>query len=179
MVAKKMLFWTAVTGWGLSVTVHLLSWADVDVKSWFPAVWLLHIGIFVVWIPAILQLRKNPAFQLQRQSGLMQRLNPIESFKAMFIGTPKWLTIIAIVGFYYAVANFMIFMVLIHNGSPAIQDGQFVLQNHGQVLSAISEKEFHHFEAVETRGFSGHWIAFYGLAMAILYPWKNQNPSGG
>jgi len=40
------------------------------------------------------------------------------------------------------------------------------------LLATLTEKEFHHYKANETRGFSGHWIAFYGIAMAVLFPFQ-------
>jgi hypothetical protein len=36
----------------------------------------------------------------------------------------------------------------------------------------ITEQEYHHYKAATIRGFSGHWVAFYGLAAAVLYPFK-------
>jgi len=45
--------------------------------------------------------------------------------------------------------------------------------DHGTLIRIITEKEFHHYQANEIRGFSGHWLIFYGFAAAVLYPFKN------
>jgi hypothetical protein len=58
--------------------------------------------------------------------------------------------------------------------TPGIQNGQYILHNHGQFVRNLTEKEYHHYQANTLRGFSGHWIAFYGMAMAVLYPFNKQ-----
>ncbi|MES1181693.1 MAG: hypothetical protein ABUL44_02765 [Flavobacterium sp.] len=55
---KKFLFYFAITGWTLGLIVHLLSLADYDITDKVPFVWVLHIGIFVVWLPVVLDLKK-------------------------------------------------------------------------------------------------------------------------
>lgn len=170
---KKFLFYFAVTGWTLGLIVHLLSLADIDITDKVPFIWVLHIGIFVVWLPTVLDLNKNEELREYQQSGKLNKMNPVEFFKIIFRQTPNWLAIIAIGGFFYAIINFMLF-VISHHGTPDIQDGQYILHNHGQLLKTLTEQEYHHFKANEVRGFSGHWIAFYGLAAAVLFPFNRQ-----
>ncbi|MEX6690173.1 hypothetical protein QTN47_21870 [Danxiaibacter flavus] len=135
-----------------------------------PFIWLLHIGVFVVWIPAILKLRKNEEFNEFQKSGILMRGNPVAFFKLVFKNTPTWLTIIALAGFFYATANSALFATG-QPGVPGIQNGHYVLQNHGQVIKTLTEQQYHHYKANEARGFSGHWIAFYGIGMAMLFPY--------
>jgi len=56
---KTALFWMAVTGWTLGLTVHLLSVFNIDVEDKVPFIWLLHFGIFLVWIPTVSMLKKT------------------------------------------------------------------------------------------------------------------------
>jgi hypothetical protein len=165
-IMRKFLFYFALTGYLLGLIVHLLSLADIDILSNFPFIWLLHLGIFVVWIPTIFEIRKRQ--QLEQKHSLTKN-NPLSFFKVMFSRTPKWLTIVAIVGFIYAIINFSL-AFLSQTGTPDIKDGQYILQNHGQLIRIITEQEYHHDQANEARGFSGHWIAFYGIALAVLFP---------
>ncbi len=168
---KIALFWAAVTGWTLGLLVHILSIFDVDVESKFPYIWLLHIGIFVVWIPAILELKKNEKIKAFQSSGIRNRMRPIALFKALCEGVPSWIVVIAVVGFYYAIVNFVMFIGS-ESGTPAVKDGHYYLDAHGQWIRDITEREYHHYKAAGIRGFSGHWVAFYGLAAAVLYPFK-------
>ena len=171
---KKILFYIALTGWTLGLTVHLLSLADIDVTEKAPFIWLLHIGIFIVWIPVVLDLKNNEELQAYKQSGMTNRMNPIEFYKIVFKETPTWMSLIAIGGFFYALINFMFFMSS-QSGTPDIKDGQYILQNHGQLIKTLTLHEYHHYKANEVRGFSGHWMAFYGMAAAILYPFNKKD----
>ena len=47
MMGKK-LFYLADAGWGAAVVVHSLAFVGVDVASFVPIVWVLHVGIFEV-----------------------------------------------------------------------------------------------------------------------------------
>jgi len=170
---KKFLFWLAVLGWTLALIVHVVSVADIDVTQKIPFVWILHIGIFIVWIPAILVLRKNEELKNLKKIGVLTRMNPFDFFKPILKKIPSWLIVITIAGFFYAIINFMLFIAS-RLGSPDIQNGQYVLQNHGQLIKTLTEREYHHYKANELRGFSGHWIAFYGIATAALFPFKLQ-----
>ena len=161
---KSFLFYFAVTGWSLGIIVHSLALTGIDATSKIPFVWLLHLGIFVVWLPAVLKMGTNPG---------ADHNNPITSFKAIFKHTPPWISTIAIGGFYYAIINFVLFLTS-QEGSPDIVDGQYVLRDHGQVLRSLTREEYQFLLANQVRGFSGHWIAFYGLAAAVLYPFGGQ-----
>ena len=168
----KFLFWLAVTGWILGLTVHILSLASIDVTEKIPFVWMLHIGIFVVWIPAVLVLRKSRELKDLQRPGTLSKMNPFAFFTVIGKNAPKWMAIVAAGGLVYAVINFLLFMFSQQNGMPGIKNGQYVLQNHGQWIRNITAQEYHSYQASLVRGFSGHWIAFYGLAMLILYPYK-------
>lgn len=169
---KKLIFYFAVIGWILGLTVHILSLDDYDTTAKFPFIWLLHIGIFVVWFPAVYDLTKNEELKTYRQSATLT--NSLGFYKIVFRNTPTWLTIIASVGFFYAIINFILFMASQH-GSPEIRDGQYILREHGKLIKTLTEQEYHHYRANEVRGFSGHWLAFYGMAAAILFPFtKNK-----
>lgn len=171
---KNYLFYLAVIGWLISVTAHLLSLAHIDVADSFPFIWGLHLLVFVVWIPTIIILVKNKELLSTLHSGKMNILNPIAFFKLIFKQSPKWLTIIAIVGFVYANINFILFMGSQH-GTPDIRDGQYILENHGQLIRNLTAEEYHAYKADILRGFSGHWILFYGLAAAVLYPFSKDS----
>ena len=68
-------------------------------------------------------------------------------WKVVLRGAPKWM-LYMVYGFLgYAVVNFLYFMV--------------TTQSAGQNRSGTSPEEW--------RGFSGHWMAFYSAAFAVLY----------
>ena len=50
----------ALLGLLSSLAVHLAALLGIDLATRFPAVWLLHLGIFVVFIPCVFQARREP-----------------------------------------------------------------------------------------------------------------------
>jgi hypothetical protein len=96
---------------------------------------LLHFGIFVVWLPAILV-----STQLTRD------FKRKDFWKAALRGCPPWMKYMVYGFFGYALLNFIVFLV---NAPPK---GGF-----GPISPTV------------VRGFSGHWMAFYSAAMALLY----------
>lgn len=170
---KKRFFFAAIVGWALGLLVHLLAIFEINAAEISPYAWLLHAGIFIVWVPAILIQRKEKALQPLQDAAITKGFSPVAKFKVHFKNTPRWLIIIAFAGLYYAFFNFFLFMY--NQGyTPDIKNGQYILHSHGQLIQTITRQEYNHYKANALRGFSGHWIAFYGMAMAMLYPFGGQ-----
>ena len=68
-------------------------------------------------------------------------------WKAALRGCPPWMKIMTYFFFGYAIINFVI----------------FILSTTGMAKGTTPST------ATELRGFSGHWMAFYSAALAILY----------
>jgi hypothetical protein len=166
---KNLLFYFAAGGWLISLLVHLLSVADVDLLAHFPFVMALHIGVFVVGIPVFFYTRSKA------NAGNTRR-NPIALLRTLFGEQPIWMKGLAAAGFFYAILNFSLFMAS-QPGVPDIRDGQYILHNHGQLIKTLTEQEYHHYQANVVRGFSGHWIAFYGIIATLAYPLRRREPS--
>jgi len=101
------------------------------------AVWALHIGIFVVWIPTVLLARR-----------FTRGVNRKDFWKIALIGCPKWMRQALYVIFGYAILNFLYFFAMTVNRPPS---------RGGDTPPEV------------VRGFSGHWMVFYGAAFATLY----------
>jgi len=96
--------------------------------------WMLHVGIFVVWLPAVLVAQR-----------LVGNVNRKDLWKVVLKDSPDWMRY-AVYGFGgYAIVNFLFFMSRAPSGGSGNPP------------------------AVVWRGFSGHWMAFYSAALAILY----------
>lgn len=103
--------------------------------------WILHVGIFVVWFPAVL-VAKQRVGNLQRK----------EFWKAVLQGSPEWMRYMVYGFLGYAVINFTLFMFQAPTGGGDANP-----------------------PAIVWRGFSGHWMAFYSAALAILYSAASEN----
>jgi hypothetical protein len=164
-IMGNKIFYLAALGWGTAVLVHGLALADVDVASFAPYIWLLHVGIFVVWIPAVFKMRQLKEWQKERaEAG--EYTSSFEVFKH----APRWLTVVAFAGMAYTFLNFLAFSTSAK--STGEENGHYYTHTRGKDHRPISAQEYHHWRANDLRAFSGHWIAFYGMALAILYPFK-------
>jgi hypothetical protein len=77
-------------------------------------------------------------------------------WKALLAGCPAWMRYVLYGFITYAIVNFAIFMVTPHGGgSPGLMPPAVV------------------------RGFSGHWMAIYAAAFAVLYSGVKARPWGG
>ena len=171
MMGKK-LFYLAVAGWGAAVVVHSLAFVGVDVASFVPIVWVLHVGIFAVWVPAVRKMRRAKALQQEKAVAGMPT-----SSGSVWKQAPLWLTVVAFAGMGYADINFMAFSTSAQ--STGEENGHYYTHNRGKDRQPISAQAYHHLQANDLRGFSGHWIGFYGMAMAVLYPFKKPEEQEG
>jgi hypothetical protein len=95
---------------------------------------ILHVGIFVVWVPAVLVAQR-----------LVGNVNRKDLWKVVLKDSPDWMRYMVYGFFGYALVNFLLFITK----APSWGSGNP--------------------PAVVWRGFSGHWMAFYSAALAILY----------
>jgi hypothetical protein len=146
-------FYLALAGFFTSLAVHLSTYA-----GYYPFqenFWFLHIGIFAVFIPAFLGNRRgNPPGS---------RSNRVHTDHY-----PQWLKRFCDIVFAYTLLNFTLSMYLSHGGAPNIQDGKYVLSNHGMIIRDLTEAQYYYYKSLLIRAFSGHWLLFYGWSAAIL-----------
>ncbi len=121
-------------GLALSMWVHVGAIFDQRAvpASFF---WMLHVGIFVVWFPAVLIAQR-----------LVGNTSRRDFWKVILKDSPVWLRYAVYGSLGYAIVNFLLFMAK----APAHSNGA-------------------NLPAEVWRGFSGHWMAFYTAAFAILY----------
>jgi hypothetical protein len=125
----------SAVGLVLSLWVHLGAVAGrrVAPEEFF---WMLHMGIFLVWFPAVLVAKER-----------VRSLNRKDYWKVVLKGSPEWMRYMVYGFLGYAMINFTYFFFQVPTG-----------KGEGANLPAIV-----------WRGFSGHWMAFYSAALAILY----------
>ncbi len=128
----------AAIGLVLSLIVHVSSLVGMPSPLGETA-WVLHIGIFVVWFPAVIA-----------SQSLVKDFKQKDFWKAALRACPRWMKYMTCFFFVYAFINFLLFMILDLGGEGTDSS------DDGTPSSVL-------------RGFSGHWMAFYSAAMALLY----------
>lgn len=86
--------WIAVAGLAASVVVHVCALVGVE-QPFGRAAWGLHVGIFAVWLPAILVSQK-----------LAKGAKQADFWKAVLRGCPRWTRNALYVLFAYTFVNF-------------------------------------------------------------------------
>jgi hypothetical protein len=154
----------AILGLLASVVVHGSTFFT-DRLAMQHGTWLLHVGIFVVCIPAfVIQNRARAAAASTRSKGKKPAgLDDVAPY------APRWMNVLTAACFVYAFINFGTFFFLTRDGAPRVENGQYVLKQKSTTVRTLTEAEFHRFNRYETRGFSGHWLLFYSAAVAMLY----------
>lgn len=154
----------ALVGLILSLIVHGATYLDVDVQTHAPYVWLLHLGVFVVFIPSVIvQNRRQNANGGGSTANRPRKRDPFE-------GMPRWIRTTAGVLFIYAMVNFGLFVFQMQGSPHQIHSGGgYELRNHGKLIRTITPAEYQHYRALEVRGASGHWMLFYGVSMLTLF----------
>jgi hypothetical protein len=137
----------AAVGLGLAVIVHALTYYPGPslVTAEGSPVWLLHVGIFVAFVPFV--------FSVNSELGPRPRLRDL---LAVF---PRWARVVLVAALLYTGFNF--FSSFSEGGTPEIRNNQFVLMNHGKLIRTLSQDEYVTYKRYVARGFSGHWIFFY------------------
>jgi hypothetical protein len=142
-----------------SIVVHLLTFVPGSPVA-MGQVWPLHVLLFIPFSAMVVRLK---ALQLP---GMTQR----EYQRALTRYVPAPVRIAVIGAFAYAMLNFGLFFMQASGGGPMQQDGRYYRANHGRIIAEISEVEYHRLEALQVRGFSGHWLVFYAIP-AIFFAW--------
>ena len=89
-----------MSGLGLiaAITWHVLALLGRDLPH---GVWLaLFLGIFAVWLPAVLAILPL--------RGKLQEVGGIQTFRIIFAGAPLWMAALALLALAYAVVNFLL-----------------------------------------------------------------------
>lgn len=93
----RPLMWLAIAGFCASLVVHVLALFGVP-SPFGAATWLLHAGIFVVWLPTVLVAQR-----------LAKSVRQADLWKAILRGCPPWVRTGAYVVGGYAFVNFAVF----------------------------------------------------------------------
>ena len=144
----------------LALAVHLAAWGGDSLVERWPALWGLHAAIFVLALP-------------MAADSIFRRGDEAKGWPSRF--SLAGIALGALFG--YAVINFALAFGALRDGTVALRDGRYVLEDHGRFIRDATRVEFERHQAVSTRLFSGHWMAFYGL-FAYQYL-RRRDPSGG
>ena len=144
---RKLVAIAAAPGLIAGIYIFIASFFGLTVDKLGPKVFLLHLGIFALFIPLV---------GVERSS---KRVDP-------FRGKPRWVIRSIQILFLLFVVVFFTFLALSHAASPEIVNGEYVLNSHGRIVGHISERDYLLLKAWELRLFAAGWILAYFAIMA-------------
>lgn len=161
---KYALFCFILLGWILGVVVHLLDIKGVDVTTFAPRAALVYC---LCAIPASFFVSRTPQVGAPTNKSVV--VDTSIKINLLLAGKPLWvkLALVVICGYIF------ISIIKDHNppgGIPDIQDGHYVLTNHGKLIRTLTEQEYHLYRAGQIRFFSRLWLLFFSLFLAFLFP---------
>jgi hypothetical protein len=137
-----------VIGLAASAAVHVSTFLGLVPG---PGFFALHAAVFVVFFPAVLVSRRD-------------RL----SLSWSNIAAPAWAKVGVILLFVYAAFNASRFFAE-NPGTVAERDGKLVVHDHGRNVRTIDRAEADRIQALDVRGFSGHWMALFAAGALLLH----------
>lgn len=156
----------AIVGFGLSALIHGATFFGRDPHQHFPNIWMLHVGIFAACIPAALATRELAGSHGHHNYG---------NLALRYISPGFRYNVYAFVA--YALVNFFVCLAQLKFGMPGYFHGQPALVSGGKLIAYLSGAQFAQAEAIKMRLFSGHWMAFYLGAAAMLRSALNASDS--
>lgn len=146
----------AALGLLISLAANVSTFFDVEPIHRWPYLWLLHLGVFVVFIPAI---------SVQSQQGSHRPF----AWREVFGCAPAWLRWTLVLLIVYAPVSALAFVSVCGTGGPSKEaDGTYAMTSHGRILRMLTANEYHRASGYEFRFMSSWWIMFYSVSLAML-----------
>jgi len=153
-IARAALFALSALGLLVSIVVYGASFGGKHLDDLPRAFILLHVGVFVTYVPlALIEQR------VMRHG--IYAIYP-ERYR-LFIRRTSY----ALFGFF--VVHFVLLLVLTGAKSPQVENGQYVLTNHGKDTTVISKGKYDSLKELELRLFATGWSVFYFVGAAYWF----------
>ncbi|MFY9909955.1 MAG: hypothetical protein WCF22_07060 [Candidatus Sulfotelmatobacter sp.] len=160
LAIRRVLAVLAACGLVTSAFVYIGSYVGMTMDGLFRWAFVLHVGVFILLLPM---------FALEYSA-----LNARTFFwKGFAEAMPKWVVpTIKLLGVFFTI-HFLLFLIQSHAASPQIKSGEYVLDNHGQIVKVLTQREYLGLKGAELRLFATGWMFFYFVPAA--YWWFPRN----
>ncbi|WP_448362705.1 hypothetical protein [Flavobacterium sp.] len=171
---KQKLYILSLIGWSITASIVLLTLFKINLVEIFPFLFILFIGVFVVFIPSVLYAKNNEKimeYKYDNNTLLSSNSVPLIPF---FENTPNW--ILGILGLSFLTAIICFSKSLNLEGTAEIINGKFFLTNRGTLIREIAKSEYENIKLQNIRGFFGMAMLFYSIPILVykkLIEWEN------
>ncbi len=154
-----LFFWLSAMLLVVSGAVHVAALCGCDVVTAFPRLWILHLLLFAVFVPAIYYANKFGGDEKDED----------DDEDKFFAAVPLWIKTLIVILFVYAMVSCTLAeMQTEGGGANQLKDGSFALTSHGRFFRELTEEEYHRYRSYEVRAASGVWMLFYSVSIMLL-----------
>lgn len=151
-------FLIATAGAGVSLCVHILTFVAPAVGAELGDLAFLAVGAMIVVAPAVIIVALSGRQQSWR-----------EMWAEVSEQVPRWKRVLTLLIFIYAGFNFFHTIYLNQGGQPTVEDGQYLLIEHGRTIAQLTKQEYRKHQAYVVRSFSGHWVVGFWFAIVVYF----------
>jgi hypothetical protein len=165
MPMNQILGQSALIGFVLALAVHVCVLLGIDVAGRLPFVWILEIGLFVLFTPLIVSfvgaIGGKPS--LARNRGAV----------------PTWVVTIGLGLLAYAFFDFAYFVYCaMRDDNPELGGGRLLQVYQGQAFHIVALQKYTALRGTVLRALSGNWLFFYFVAFAC-FTYREKSPPAG
>jgi hypothetical protein len=157
---RKALASLSMCGFAAGMLAYIVSFLGVPVDRLYPWMGLLCAGMMLLFLPVFILEYPNSR-------------SPTFFYNEFAKGMPKWVAPCEWILALIALVQVIWFAMHSGLGVPALQDGQYVIESHGQVLKVISAAEYLALKEAGLRMFAAMLVSFYFVPM--MYWWFRRN----
>ncbi|QXE84908.1 hypothetical protein KP003_10860 [Geomonas nitrogeniifigens] len=175
----KILKYSSIALFFASLAIHFSTFGPFEIFA-IDGVWFMQIAVIAAFGAMMFYVKKlrnekkrEPDQKYVDWFRENIQLQMSENNKLAINAIPDVLFFLGIAAFIYVLINFGTCMVGMEFGGPLVEDGKFLLKNHGKVIRALTELEYRKMKSYEMRLFSGHWVIFSylpALFFTYVYP---------
>jgi hypothetical protein len=160
----NLVFVLSLAAFTLGFVLHGLTYFGIDARDSVPITWYtFQIGTALALIPIIIINRRRHEQREQRPP------QPLDKFRQI-LGLVFSLSVV------YLVFTFVFTgMVLLHNQSPEMVNGNYAMGSHG-MFHTLTKAEFFKYRVYEARMNSSHWMALCSLISWELLDYLIRRP---
>jgi hypothetical protein len=153
---RKVMAVAAAPGLIAGTYIFVASFFGLTMNKLGARAFLLHAGIFVLFIPLVFVDRWSKG---------------VDPFR----GKPRWALRSMQALFLLFVVVFFSFLALSHAAMPDIINGEYVLNSHGKIVGHLSERDYLFLKSWELRLFASVWmLAYFAVMMDWWFPRQNE-----
>jgi small-conductance mechanosensitive channel len=145
---RRILAVISACGLAGSIASYVASYFGSTMDSLWHRALLLHLGVFILVLPM---------FALEHSS----IKNNVFFWKGFKEGRPAWTVFVISAAGLFFLFHFAFFLIQSHAASPQIEDGDYVLDDHGQIIKILTHGEYLVLKGAELRIFATGWLFFY------------------